>query len=97
MTQVAQSVIDGNFKPGFVRQGIAEGMMAVAPFGPSVPAETRKLVNDAVASLAKGFNPFTGPVKDNKGVIRIPAGETWGGDKMGNFDWLVEGAIGQAK
>jgi basic membrane lipoprotein Med (substrate-binding protein (PBP1-ABC) superfamily) len=97
MTQTAQSVIDGTFKPGFVRQGIAEGMMAVAPFGPSVPADTQKLVNDAVASLANGFNPFTGPIKDNKGVERIAQGEAWGGDKMGNFDWYVEGVIGQAK
>ena len=97
MTQVAQSVIDGAFKPGFVRQGIAEGMMGVAPFGPKVPADVQKLVNDAVASLAKGFNPFTGPIKDNKGVVRIAQGEAWGGDKMGNFDWFVEGVIGQAK
>jgi basic membrane lipoprotein Med (substrate-binding protein (PBP1-ABC) superfamily) len=97
MTKVAQSVIDGAFKPGFVRQGIAEGMMAVAPYGPSVPADTQKLVNDAVARLAKGFNPFTGPIKDNKGVVRIAQGEAWGGDKMGNFDWLVEGVVGQAK
>ena len=97
MTQTAQSVIDGTFKPGFVRQGIAEGMMAVAPFGPSVPASTQKLVNDAVASLANGFNPFTGPIKDNKGVERIAQGVSWGGDKMGDFDWFVEGVVGQAK
>jgi len=97
MTQTAQSVINGTFKPGFVRQGIAEGMMAVAPFGPSVPADTQKLVNDSVASLDKGFNPFTGPIMDNKGVVRIAKGESWGGDKMGDFDWFVEGVIGQAK
>jgi basic membrane lipoprotein Med (substrate-binding protein (PBP1-ABC) superfamily) len=97
MTQTAQSVINGTFKPGFVRLGIAEGMMAVAPFGPSVPADAQKLVNDSVASLAKGFNPFTGPITDNKGVVRIAQGESWGGDKMGNFDWFVEGVIGQAK
>jgi hypothetical protein len=54
-------------------------------------------VNDAVASLAKGFNPFTGPITDNKGVVRIAKGEAWGGDKMGNFDWFVEGVVGQAK
>ncbi|MGA2974562.1 MAG: BMP family ABC transporter substrate-binding protein [Spirochaetia bacterium] len=97
MTQVAQSVIDGNLKPGFVRQGFAEGMLAVAPFGPSVPAATQKLVTDAVASLDKGFNPFTGPIKDNRGAVRIAQGESWGGDKMGDFDWFVEGVVGQAK
>jgi hypothetical protein len=29
--------------------------------------------------------------------VRIAQGEAWGGDKMGNFDWFVEGVIGQAK
>ena len=47
--------------------------------------------------VGKGFNPFTGPVTDNTGVVRIKAGESWGGDKMGNFDWYVEGVIGKAK
>ncbi len=38
MTEVAKSVIAGTFKSGFVRRGIDEGMMAMAPFGASVPA-----------------------------------------------------------
>ena len=45
----------------------------------------------------KTFPPFTGPVTDNTGVVRIKDGEAWGGDKMGNFDWYVEGVIGKAK
>jgi basic membrane protein A len=97
MTQVAQSVINGTFKPGFVRQGFADGMMAVAPFGPLVPAATQKLVTDSAASLDKGFNPFTGPIKDNTGVVRIAQGASLGGDQLGNFDWLVEGVVGKAK
>jgi hypothetical protein len=94
---VALSVISGTFKPGFVRQGIDEGMMAVAPFGPSVPADVQRQVLDAVDKLAKGFNPFTGPIKDNGGIVRIKEGEAWGNDKMGNFDWYAEGIVGKAK
>ena len=97
MTEVANSVINGTFKPGFVRQGIDEGMMAVAPFGPAVPPDVRKQVLEAVDKLAKGFNPFTGPIKDNEGIVRIKEGEVWGNDKMGNFDWYAEGIIGKAK
>jgi hypothetical protein len=44
-----------------------------------------------------GFNPFTGPITDNAAAVRIPAGEAWGGDKMGSFDWYVEGVVGKAK
>ena len=97
MTATAKAVIAGTFKPAMVRQGLGEGMMAVAPFGTAVPADVRGLVTAAAERIGKGFNPFTGPVTDNTGVVRISAGEFWGGDKMGNFDWYVEGVIGKAK
>ncbi len=98
MTATAKAVIAGNFKPAMVRQGLGEGMMmAVAPFGNAVPDDVRKLVTATADRIAKGYNPFTGPVTDNTGVVRIKAGDAWGGDKMGGFDWYVEGVIGKAK
>ena len=97
MTATAKSVIDGKFKPAMVREGLGEGMIAIAPFGPAVPEETQALVTAAADKVGKGFNPFTGPITDNTGVVRIKDGEAWGGDKMGNFDWYVEGVIGKAK
>ena len=97
MAATAKSVMEGTFKPAMVRQGLGQGMMAVAPFGNAVPEDVRSLVTAAADRVAKGFNPFTGPITDNTGVIRIQAGDAWGGDKMGNFDWYVEGVIGKAK
>ena len=61
------------------------------------PADVQKLVTASADKIEKGFNPFTGPVTDNTGAVKIAAGESWGGDKMGNFDWYVEGVIGKAK
>jgi basic membrane lipoprotein Med (substrate-binding protein (PBP1-ABC) superfamily) len=97
MTETAKSVVAGAFKPAMVREGLGEGMMAIAPFGPAVPEAVKAQVLAAADKIAKGFNPFTGPIVDNTGVTRIPAGESWGGDKMGKFDWYVEGVIGKAK
>src|SRR5580658_10294116 len=34
MTATAKSVTDGAFKPAMVREGLGEGMIAIAPFGP---------------------------------------------------------------
>jgi basic membrane protein A len=96
MTATAKSVIAGSFKPAMVREGLGE-MMTIAPFGPAVPESTRKLVTAAADKVEKGYNPFTGPVTDNTGVVRIKEGESWGGDQMGKFDWYVEGVIGKAK
>jgi basic membrane protein A len=97
MTEVAKSVIAGDFKPAMVRRGLGQGMMALAPFGQDVPAGVQAQVTAAADKIAKGYNPFTGPITDNTGVVRIKDGEAWGGDKMGNFDWYVEGVIGKAK
>jgi basic membrane lipoprotein Med (substrate-binding protein (PBP1-ABC) superfamily) len=97
MTDTAKSVMAGTFKPAMVRKGLGQGMMAVAPFGAAVPSDVQGLVTAAAEKVGQGFNPFTGPVTDNTGVVRIAAGEAWGGDKMGNFDWYVEGVIGKAK
>jgi basic membrane lipoprotein Med (substrate-binding protein (PBP1-ABC) superfamily) len=96
MTETAKSVIAGTFKPAMVREGLGQ-MMTIAPFGPEVPANVRQLVTASGDRIEKGFNPFTGPVTDNTGAVKIAAGESWGGDKMGNFDWYVEGVIGKAK
>jgi basic membrane protein A and related proteins len=96
MTDTAKSVMAGTFKPAMVREGLGE-MIAIAPFGTAVPESTQAAVTTAADKVAKGFNPFTGPITDNTGVVRIKEGEAWGGDKMGNFDWYVEGVIGKAK
>jgi basic membrane protein A and related proteins len=97
MTATAKDVMAGTFKPAMVRLGLGEGMMTIAPFGAAVPEETRALVTAAADKIAKGYNPFTGPITDNTGVVRIKEGEAWGGDKMGSFDWYVAGVVGKAK
>jgi basic membrane protein A and related proteins len=96
MTATAKSVMAGAFKPAMVREGLGQ-MLAIAPFGPAVPQATRALVTAAADKVEKGFNPFTGPITDNTGAVRIKEGESLGGDKMGDFDWYVAGVIGKAK
>jgi basic membrane lipoprotein Med (substrate-binding protein (PBP1-ABC) superfamily) len=97
MTATAKSVTAGAFKPAMVRQGLGDGMLALAPFGSDIPPDVQALVTAAADKVAKGYNPFTGPIIDNKGTVRIKDGEAWGGDKMGSFDWYVAGVVGDAK
>jgi basic membrane lipoprotein Med (substrate-binding protein (PBP1-ABC) superfamily) len=94
--EVAQSVLDGKFtaKPTYLGLG---KMIAVAPFGASVPAEVRKQVTEAADRVQGGFNPFTGPISDNAGKVQIPGGASMGNDQMGSFNWYVEGVIGKAR
>lgn len=97
-TESAQAVIDGTWRTGFIRRGLAEGFLEIAPFGGRVPAEVR----EAVLAVAEDFkagriDPFKGPIRDQNGVIRIAEGEVWGNEKMGDFDWFVEGIVGSPK
>ena len=97
MTRIANNVISGKFEGEMVRHGLAEGMVVLAPFGDSVPDDVRAEVNTAADRIRSGYTPFTGPIVDNEGTLRIQAGETWDASRMGDFDWYVEGIVGRAK
>ena len=59
-----------------------------------VPFKTRQLLelmrNNVIHNQ---IHPFTGPVYDKKGDIRIPGGEEADLDTIRNMDWLCEGVI----
>ncbi len=95
-TELAKSVIAGRYRGEAVYRGLGE-MVAIAPFGASVPADVQDLVNKAAAKVAKGFNPFTGPLTDNRGNLVLPPGATVGADQMGSMSWYVDGVIGKAR
>jgi len=97
-TETAQQVIAGTWKPAHLRKGFADGYQALAPFGPAVPMYVQQNVLGLLEDLNAGtLQPFAGPIKDQAGAVRIKDGEVWGNDKMGSFDWFVEGIIGSPK
>jgi basic membrane lipoprotein Med (substrate-binding protein (PBP1-ABC) superfamily) len=96
MKDVANDVMLKQFASSATYRGLGH-MIALAPFGANVPEDVRKQVTEAAQKIQDGFNPFTGPITDNEGKVQIPEGQRWGGDKMGNFDWYVEGVVGKVK
>jgi basic membrane lipoprotein Med (substrate-binding protein (PBP1-ABC) superfamily) len=98
MTGFAQSVMDGTWKPNFIRCSISDGCMAIAPFGPKVPEEVKTQFNQALADLEAGkITIFKGPILDQDGTLRVKEGEVIAEDQLGNVDWFVKGVIGQPK
>ena len=97
-TRFAKQVMDGTWKSGNILGNLASDMITLAPFGPAVPPDAVKLVNDAKKAFVDGKKEvFAGPIKDNTGGERVKAGEHWPVDNLGKMDWLVEGIIGQTK
>ncbi len=98
LTWLASTVLDGTWKPIFLRCGIADGCMAIAPFGPKVPQEVQDLVMQTEADIEAGkIVVFAGPIKDQNGNIKVAEGETLTDDLMGSVDWFVEGVVGSPK
>jgi len=98
LTWLASTVLDGSWQPIFLRCGMADGCMAMAPFGPKVPQEVQDYVNQVKAYLEAGKTVvFTGPVVDQDGTVRVAEGEVLSDDAMSSVDWFVQGVIGSPK
>ena len=97
-TRFAKQVMDGTWKSENILGGLGDDYLAIAPFGAAVPADAVRLVNEKKQEFIGGkAQVFQGPIKDNKGVERVKAGEAFPLTQLGKMDWLVEGVIGQPR
>lgn len=98
LTWLASTVIDGTWEPIFLRCGLWDGCMALAPFGDLVPQEVQDEVQAMSDKLEAGeVVVFAGPILDQDGNVAVPEGEVLTADVMSDVDWLVEGMIGSPK
>jgi len=99
LTWLAQEVIDGTW--GDVKSlhcGLAEGCMAIAPFGPRVPQKVKDMVAEKEAAIEAGtLVVFMGPITDQDGTVRIAKGEVLAPADMSTVDWFVKGVVGSPK
>jgi basic membrane protein A and related proteins len=98
LTWLASTVLDGSWTPIFLRCGIEDGCMEMAPYGPKVPQEVKDAVDQARADIAAGTTVvFAGPIVDQDGNVKVAEGEVLGADVMGSVDWFVKGVVGSPK
>jgi basic membrane lipoprotein Med (substrate-binding protein (PBP1-ABC) superfamily) len=64
-------------------------------WGPNVSEDVQSQVEQTLEDLASGAeNPFVGPIKDNTGKVRVPAGEELTDEFLyGQWEWFVEGIV----
>jgi basic membrane lipoprotein Med (substrate-binding protein (PBP1-ABC) superfamily) len=98
LTWLASTVIDGTWQPIFLRCGVEDGCMAIAPFGAEVPQSVQDQVAAAKAAIAAGDTVvFAGPIVDQDGNVKVAEGEVLSPDAMGSVDWFVKGVNGSPK
>lgn len=94
-TKAVQDVMNGTWTNEPVWWGMKEGILDLAPIAAFVPDEVKKKVEAEKARIVSGeFDVFVGPINDNTGKLRVPAGVTMTDEEKLSFDWLVEGVQG---
>ncbi|MDP4159585.1 MAG: BMP family ABC transporter substrate-binding protein [Bacillota bacterium] len=74
---------------------MSDGIVDVSSFGPMVSEDTKKLVAESKAKiLAKQWDVFTGPIKNQAGEVKVPAGQVMPDKDMLQFNWFVQGVDG---
>jgi len=98
-TREIQAIEKGTWKsnPKNLIGDLNSDMVALAPWGSAVPDDVKALVEAKIAEFKAGkAQVFSGPVKDNKGNLKIPAGQVGDPSLMNTIDWFVEGVIAKA-
>jgi len=94
-TKRVKEAMAGTWKSGFYYGDIKDGFTLLAPYGPRVSAATKAKIAVKKAQLASDkFNVFTGPLYDQSGKLRVPAGKTLTVNDLYAMNWLVKGVIG---
>ncbi len=94
-TEMVEAVRAGTWESDAYWYGIEHGIVDISPMGDMVPESIRKQVMDRRDEIVSGdFVPFTGPVADQAGEVRIPEGQTAADEALLGMDWFVQGVIG---
>ena len=96
MAQIVHEIRTGVYRSSVKLAGIDAGWAKLAQFGSGVDESTRQMVLETVEGLRDGsIQPFSGPIYDQEGEIRIAEGETATDEYLQGVDWLVQGVVGR--
>ena len=71
--------------------GMDTGVIDIYYSGKHIPMQTQKLLEIMKKMIiSKEFHPFTGPIFDNEGTLRLKKGEIPSNDMIFNMDWFVD-------
>jgi len=87
-----RAVMDGSWQTSNVWHGFKEGMVAMAPYNKGLPPAAVEAAEKVRKGIIDGsLHPFTGPINDQSGAEKVPAGATMADGDLLGMDWYVEG------
>ncbi|MDH3472635.1 MAG: BMP family ABC transporter substrate-binding protein [Rhodospirillales bacterium] len=87
-----QDVIDGAWTSQSIWWGLKEGMVKMAAYGDAVPDNVRQAADATRDGIVAGtLHPFTGPIKNQAGEVKVAEGATMSDEDLLKMDWYVAG------
>ncbi|MDR2433705.1 MAG: BMP family ABC transporter substrate-binding protein [Treponema sp.] len=88
-------VIAGDWKSRAYWEGFSNGTVSLDTLTANNDPRAAAAIADAQAKIVSGaFDPFTGPLSDQGGAVKVPAGTKMTDDEIWNMGWFVKGIIG---
>jgi simple sugar transport system substrate-binding protein len=86
----------GTWKSTDTWGGLKSGMVALGPLNKVVPDSVKAEVAAAQAKIEAGtLAPFTGPIKDQGGAVKVAAGKSLDDGAILGMDWFADGVQGK--
>ena len=93
--RAARNVAAGTWKPEVHWDGLAKGVVRMAPYNEQIPADVREKLKQLEADIGSGkVHPYAGELKDQSGVTRVPAGAVPSDAEIRSMNWFVQGMVG---
>lgn len=94
--EIVGEIRKGTYKSSVMFQGLDAGWVQLSPFGDFLPDDVKQDALDTVERLRTGsFQPFTGPITDQDGVVQIADGVVPADADLQGTGYLLEGITGR--
>ncbi len=94
-TKVVKEVKAGTWKSTQYWGGMKDGIVSLAPYGPMVPEKVKAYVKKREKLILAGkFDPFDGPIYDQKGTLKVKKGQQLSDKDKLSLQWFVQGVVG---
>ncbi len=92
----AKAVLDGTWKPEVRWDGLAAGIVKMAPYNEAIPADVQAQLKQLEADIGSGkVHPYAGELKDQDGAVKVAAGSVLADGDIRGMNWFVAGMIGK--
>jgi simple sugar transport system substrate-binding protein len=92
----AQAVLDGTWESIDSWEGLKSGEVEISPYGPQVTPDAAAAADATKQGIIDGkVHPFAGPIKDQKGDLKVAEGQVLSDADTLTMNWWVPGVEGQ--